>query len=109
MLSLGDHQGWRPPVVKAVARQSQGIDDILAEIDRHAEHLASGDGLAERKSRRFRQRVEELLKERVLRTAVEHVGLGAKVGEALRRRVDPYQVADTIFRGVVHEERRNSS
>ena len=47
--------------------------------------------------------------ERVLRTAVEHVGLGAKVAEALAQRIDPYRVADTIFRGVVDEEQRNSS
>ena len=109
MLSLGDHQEWKPPVVKAVARHSEGIDDILTEIDRHAEHLTTGGGMAERRARRFRQRVEELLKERVLRTAVEHVGLGAKVSEALRQRIDPYRVADTIFRGVVDEGTRNSS
>ena len=110
MLSLGSYEdGWRPPVVKAVARESQGIEEILAEVDRHGEWLATDGGLAERRSRRFRQRVEELLKERVLRTAVEHVGLGAKVADALANRIDPYRVADTIFRGVVDEEKKNSS
>ncbi len=110
MLSLGHYEeGWRPPLVKAVARQSQGIDEILVELERHAEWLESEGGLAERRRRRFRQRVEELLKERVLRSAVEHVGLEDAVTEALERRVDPYRVADQVFRGVVHEEKRNSS
>ncbi|MFQ5350324.1 MAG: methylmalonyl Co-A mutase-associated GTPase MeaB [Thermoanaerobaculia bacterium] len=110
MLSLGDYDDrWRPPLVKAVARQSQGIEEILAEIERHGEWLESGDGMAERRHRRFRQRVEELLKERVLRTAVEHVGLGAAVAEALEQRIDPYRIADRIFRGVVDEEKKNSS
>jgi LAO/AO transport system kinase len=108
MLSLGDPKGWRPPLVKAVARDSQGIEEILTEIDRHGEWLATGGGLAERRRRRFRQRVEELLKERVLRSAVEHVGLEEAVTEALERHVDPYRVADRVFRGVVDEETRNS-
>ncbi len=110
MLSLGSQEeGWRPPVVKAVARQSQGIDEILAEIGRHGEWLDTEGGLAERRRRRFRQRVEELLKERILRTAVEHVGLGAAITDALEHRIDPYRVADKIFRGVVDEEKKNSS
>ena len=109
MLSLGSYEGgWRPPLVKAVARESRGIDEILTEIERHGEWLGEKGGLAERRSRRFRQRVEELLKERILRTAVEHVGLGAKVADAIENRIDPYRVADTIFRGVVDEEKKNS-
>ena len=110
MLSLGEHaDGWRPPLVKAVARESKGIDEILAEIERHREWLDSVDGLAERRRRRFRQRVAELLTERVLRTAEEHVGLEEAVTEAIANRRDPYQVADRVFRGVVDEENRNSS
>jgi LAO/AO transport system kinase len=109
MLSLGVHRGWRPPLLKAVARESQGIEEILTELDRHAEWLAADGGLAERRRRRFRQRVEELLKERVLRSAVEQVGLEEAVTEALENRIDPYRVADKVFRGVLDEENRNSS
>jgi LAO/AO transport system kinase len=109
MLSLGDYEAkWRPPLVKAVARHSQGVDEILAEIERHTRWLESEGGLEERRRRRFRQRVEELLKERVLRSAVEHVGLEAAVTDALENRIDPYRVADRVFRGVVDEETRNS-
>jgi LAO/AO transport system kinase len=88
MLSLADTRGWRPPLVKAVARQGEGIPELLR--------------------RRFRQRVEELLKERVLQSAVEQVGLDEAVATALDRRVDPYRVADRVFRGVVDEEKRTS-
>ena len=108
MLSLGDHEGWRPTILRAVARQAEGIDEILAEIERHGEWLETDGGLADRRRRRFRQRVEELLKERVLRSAVEHVGLEEAVTDALERRVDPYRVADQLFRGVVDEGKKAS-
>ena len=109
MLSLGDYERrWRPPLIKAVARQGEGIDEILAEMQGHIDFLEAEGLLAERRQRRFRLRVEELLKERVLRSAVELVGLEALVTEALEQRVDPYRLADRIFRGVVDEEKRNS-
>jgi LAO/AO transport system kinase len=108
MLSLGEHPGWRPPVLKAVARQSEGIEEILTAIDGHAEWLDAEGGLAERRRRRLRQRVEELLTERVLRTAVEHVGLEDAVTQALEERTDPYRVADRVFRGVLDEAKKES-
>ena len=108
MLSLGEHPGWRPPLLKAVARQSEGIEEILVAIDRHAEWLTAEGGLAERRRRRLRQRVEELLTERVLRTAVEHVGLEDAVTDALERRTDPYRVADRVFRGVLDEANKET-
>jgi LAO/AO transport system kinase len=96
---------WRPPLVKTVARRGEGVDQMVAEVERHLAHLEESGGLAERRRRRFRQRVEELLQERVLRSAVEQVGLGAAVDRALAARRDPYQVADDIFRGVIKESR----
>ncbi|HET9676523.1 MAG TPA: methylmalonyl Co-A mutase-associated GTPase MeaB, partial [Solirubrobacterales bacterium] len=42
MLSIGEHGapgGWLPPIVKTVASREEGIDGVLAEIERHREHL----------------------------------------------------------------------
>src|SRR6185436_15364491 len=44
MLSLGEHGAWLPPVVKTVAARDEGVDRVIAEIERHREHLeASGE------------------------------------------------------------------
>ena len=107
MLSLGEGngEGWRPPLVKTIGRQGQGIEQLLAELERHWQWLEEAGGLAERRRRRFRQRVEGLLQERILRSAVEQVGLEEAVGRALEDRRDPYRVADEVFQDVIARER----
>ena len=37
MIALGDRPegAWRPPIVKTVAHRGEGIDEVVAEIDKH--------------------------------------------------------------------------
>jgi LAO/AO transport system kinase len=54
---------WVPPVVPTVATQTDGIPELVGEIDRHYEYLkASGDLLA-RDRQRIRSELELLLSE----------------------------------------------
>jgi LAO/AO transport system kinase len=82
MLTLGGSEAgqWRPPVVRTVASTGDGIDELVAEIDRHQEHLReSGEGR--------RRRVQRAVAE------VEGLVLGA-----LRRRIDPERLQSLAAR-----------
>lgn len=61
--------GWRPPVVKAVARDGTGIDAVLAAAERHRAHLAQR-GLLE--ARRLAQ-AEAELRDRLLDARREEI------------------------------------
>jgi hypothetical protein len=52
----------------------------------------------------MRLRVENILKERVLASADELVGLETAVDEALGRSDDPYRVADGLFEDIIARE-----
>jgi LAO/AO transport system kinase len=52
---------WIPDVVKTIASKGDGVDAVIAEIDRHREHLVKTGGLAIRRASRERQRVQELV------------------------------------------------
>ncbi|MEO6509774.1 MAG: methylmalonyl Co-A mutase-associated GTPase MeaB [Nocardioides sp.] len=62
MLSMAERLegAWRPPVVKTVASTGEGIDDLLAEVDRHAAWLAESGELARRRTSRARSEVEAI-------------------------------------------------
>ena len=51
---------WRPPVLKTVASTGQGIDELLAEVDRHAAWLEESGELARRRTVRARREVEAI-------------------------------------------------
>ena len=101
MLSIGDHGAWLPPVLKAVATRDEGIDRLLAEVERHREHLVASGELAARRRSHLRLRVETLLKERVVAAADQVLGLEREIERGFASRLDPYQVADRLFTGIV--------
>jgi len=82
MLTLGGLEAgqWRPPVVRTVASTGDGIDELVAELDRHQDYLReSGEGR--------RRRVQRAVAE------VEGLVLGA-----LRRRIDPERLQSLAAR-----------
>lgn len=52
---------WIPPVVKSSASKKEGIDLILAEIEKHREFLSRTGNLTTRRIERERQRIRELV------------------------------------------------
>ncbi|MBV8201273.1 MAG: methylmalonyl Co-A mutase-associated GTPase MeaB [Acidobacteria bacterium] len=104
LLSLGEHGApgsWQPPVLKAVALRDEGLERLLAEVERHREHLQAAGELEARRRSHLRLRVETLLKERVVAAADRVMGLDHEVERGFAAKLDPYQVADRLFAGVV--------
>jgi LAO/AO transport system kinase len=54
MLSLAERGpgDWRPPVIRAVATRSEGIDEIVAAIEKHRDWLRRHDRLRQRREQR---------------------------------------------------------
>ena len=57
MISLGRHEGWRPPVLKTVASLGDGIDSLLAAIDEHHTWLIGSGQDRARKLRRIKDEI----------------------------------------------------
>ena len=101
MLSLGEHGLWVPPIVRTVASRDEGLEGVIAAIERHREFLAESGALEARRLSHLRLRVETILKERVIAAADRVVGVERAVEAGFAERVDPYRVAERLFRGVV--------
>ncbi|HYT09157.1 MAG TPA: methylmalonyl Co-A mutase-associated GTPase MeaB [Mycobacteriales bacterium] len=103
MQSLGGRHSeagaWRPPIVKTVASRGEGIDDLLAALDKHAGWLErSGEG-----DRRRRARAAAEVEAIALSQLRERIGdvHGSAALDALAARVvagdlDPYTAADDL-------------
>jgi LAO/AO transport system kinase len=63
--------GWRPPVIPAVATAGKGVAEVLEAVLKHRDHARSSGAFEKRRRSRARQRirelVEEALRDRVLR------------------------------------------
>jgi len=100
-LDFSAPEGWRAPVLKAVATRNEGIDAIVAALDLHRRHLAEAGEARERRLRRSRARLRALLEAKFFR-AVENDsanprGLEDAVVALTDRIVDPYSAAEQLF------------
>jgi LAO/AO transport system kinase len=102
-LQEGAGESWRPPIRKTVASLGQGVDELLAEVERHRAWLETSGELATRRRAQLRLRVETILKQRVLDAADRGAGLEPEIERAFAAREDPYRVAERIFSGVLRD------
>ncbi len=99
MLSLGlrmnSTTGWQPPVVRTSAEAKEGIDELLAAIDRHREHLQHSGELAQRRRRTVEMRMlktaEDMLRARFIGRDDDIVV--DLVERVITRALDPYTAA----------------
>ncbi len=103
MLSISPRaDGWKPPVVKTVATEGAGVEEMLAVIERYRDFLRAGGLAQQKKTLNWRERLLALLRERLLeRVVVEMLGNGALDEYAARiaaRQADPYSVADEVMK-----------
>jgi LAO/AO transport system kinase len=100
-LSAKEHE---VSIVKCIASQGEGITDLWGAIEAHHASLKSGPGLLQRETLRARFELIEILRDRMLRAAVERLAAqGAHLDELAlriaRREIDPYGVAEEAARG----------
>jgi LAO/AO transport system kinase len=104
MLSLvAPRDGWHPPVVRSVATENRGIDDLAATIDKFRQHFDSTGQRQKKHIDHWQSRLIEMLESRLLEKV-----LPGKEGEArLRaaaeavstRKLDPFTAVSQLLKG----------
>src|SRR5205085_8425804 len=56
---------WTPPVLRAVAMKGEGVPDVVSALDRHFAYLEQSGTLGVRRRTRLRERVVDVVEERV--------------------------------------------
>lgn len=93
MLDLVKHDSpWRPPIIKTISKQNEGIEELWDGIKRHKQFLLkSGEGAEQRKENR-RQEVLEIVQYEF----IKHISEQETVKD-FPDHADPYSVAEQIL------------
>lgn len=103
LLSISERpDGWTPPIVKTVATEDKGLDELATAIASYAEFVGSQSQPSNgRRAGVAEHRIIELLRDRLLRAALEksvsQTELRAMAESVADRRRDPYSVVDEIM------------
>ncbi|HEX8336484.1 MAG TPA: methylmalonyl Co-A mutase-associated GTPase MeaB [Pyrinomonadaceae bacterium] len=94
---------WSPPIVKTVATENKGIEELAAAVESYREFQRSSPGAHGRRGAIARWRILELLRERLLARALERGGarelLDTLADEVAEKRRDPYSAVEELLGG----------
>jgi len=93
---------WNPPIVKTVATENKGIEDLSAAIGAYMEFQRSGTQNSERRHAIARWRLTELLQEKLLSDLLSRNGSGEKLerlsAEIAEKKIDPYSAVEELLK-----------
>jgi LAO/AO transport system kinase len=94
---------WHPPIVKTIATENKGIEDLADALDKYVGYSATelGEEIAGRKSSIAKWRLLELLRERLLSDLLSRNGADAQLerlaADVAAKRIDPYSAVEKIL------------
>jgi len=93
---------WTPPVLRTIAAKEEGVEDVLSALDRHFHYLETTGALQERRRQRLRERVVDVVEQRVRGRLWHDAATNAWVNDQLpaleRGDTTPFAVADELLR-----------
>jgi LAO/AO transport system kinase len=94
-------EAWTPPVLRAVASEGEGVRELVAALDRHFSYLERSGLLRERRRRRLRERVVDVVEQKVRRRLWADARTNGWLDERLpaleRGETNPFEVADELL------------
>jgi GTPase len=97
-----DETIWIPPIVKTVATESKGIDELAVAIAKHAEHLLQSGDWAARDRARLGSEMEMLLREALMDRFLENFQqqkYEEMIEKVVNRNISPSEAVASLLNG----------
>ena len=103
LLSLAHrYDFWHPPIVKTVATENKGIDELSEAIKAYSEFQMQGEKSLKRRTAIAKWRLLELLREKLLKNVLEKEGTDEKLDafalEVAKKKRDPYSAIEELLK-----------
>jgi LAO/AO transport system kinase len=97
-----DSTMWIPPIVKTVATEGKGIDELATAIAKHAEHLRQSGDWAARDRARLGSEMETLLREALMDRFLENIeqqNYEEMIEKVVSRNISPGEAVKMLLNG----------
>ena len=95
----GRHDGWTPPIVKTVASEGKGIEELAAAIAEYEKYLQKENRALQKRVENWQERLVEMLRDAMLEKARAQLGDGnmARLAtDVAEHKRDPYSLIEEI-------------
>ncbi|MFC2134261.1 methylmalonyl Co-A mutase-associated GTPase MeaB [Bacteroidota bacterium] len=109
MMKSHDEKSWLPNIIKSIASENIGIEDIASEIEKHHSYLGDDDRLRLKREKNTKLRIKEIVKnfftEDIWNRKREE-RLNDSVDKVVDRIISPYHLAEEIVNNYKEEAGR---
>ena len=105
MMRDHDEKSWMPNIIKTIASENKGIEEIAIEINRHKDYLKTNKLFISKREKQSKNRikniVENKLKEKLWSESAEN-SLNLSLEKVVLGDFSPYQIAENIIDNFVN-------
>ena len=95
------HDGWKPKIVRTVATENKGVDEVASVVAEYGEYSNRGTGRDEKKIEHWKRRLlviaEELFLQRAISAPQGEAMLDALARDVSQRKKEPYAAARELL------------
>jgi LAO/AO transport system kinase len=101
MMRDHDERSWMPSIIKTIASENKGIDDIANEIENHQEYLLSNKLLLKRRELRTKTRIKNIVEDKIRKELWSESGensLNLSLEKLVFGKLSPHHIAEEIIK-----------
>ena len=108
MMRAHDEKSWMPNIIKTIASENKGIEEIANEINRHKDYLKTNKLFISKREKQTKNRikniVENMLKEKLWSESAE-ISLNLSLEKVVLGDLSPYRIAENIIDNFVNHKK----
>ena len=100
MMRDHDEKSWMINIIRTIAVQNKGIDEIANEIERHKEYLTSNNLLLKKREQRTKIRIKNIVEDKIreeLWSESGEISLNSSLEKIVLGKLSPYHIAEKII------------
>jgi len=100
MMKEHDEHTWMPNIIKTIAVENKGIDEIAVEINRHKEYLMKSGKLIRKREEQTKIRIKVIVESKLkeeLWNEVRENSLNSSLEKVVLGNLSPYHIAEEIL------------
>ena len=101
MLDISSKSDRETPIVKTSTKQTQGISELLSEINNHKNYLKKEKRLEVKRRKRYETELTEIIRKRLMSLIFDESKFKDKIDRLIdqisKKELDPYSAADEIL------------
>jgi GTPase len=100
MMREHDEKSWMPNIIKTIASENTGIDEIENEIERHRQHLLKNNLFLQKRELKTKNRIKTIVEDKIkkeLWSESGEISLNSSLEKVVLGTISPYHIAEQII------------